>query len=78
MGQAEKDCKDRTNRTGLPAQGCKNKTTQARQKGDNSRKDSQNRQLDRTGRSIQPEWDRQNRTSRTGQADRRDRTGFLE
>jgi hypothetical protein len=43
MGQAEQDCKDRTNRTGLPAQGCKNKTSPARQKVEDSRKDSQNR-----------------------------------
>jgi hypothetical protein len=34
MGQAEQDCKDRTNRTGLPAQGCKDKT--ARQVPDSS------------------------------------------
>jgi hypothetical protein len=43
MGQAEQDCKDRTNRTRLPAQGCKKRTAWARQKGEDSRKDSQNR-----------------------------------
>jgi hypothetical protein len=43
MGQAEQDCKERTNRTELPEQGCKSKTARARQKGEDSRKDSQNR-----------------------------------
>jgi hypothetical protein len=43
MGQAGRiRLQDSTNRTGLPAQGCKNKTAQARQKGEDSRKDSQN------------------------------------
>ncbi len=43
MDRAEQNCKNRTNRTGLPAQGCKNKTAQARKKGKDGRKDSQNR-----------------------------------
>ncbi len=43
MGQEEQDCKDRTNRTGLPAQGYKSKTARARQKGEDSRKESHNR-----------------------------------
>jgi hypothetical protein len=75
MVQAEQDCKDRT--PGLPARGCKKKTARARQKERTAENTARTGQLDRTGISIQPEWDNQNRTYRTGQADMRDRTGLL-
>jgi hypothetical protein len=53
MGQAEQECKDRTNRTGLPAQGCKNTTAQARQKKRaTAEKTARTEQLNRTGKSI--------------------------
>jgi hypothetical protein len=74
MGQAEQDCKDRTNRTGLPAQGCKIRQPGQDNKETTAEKTARTGQLDRTGRSIQPERDSQNGTSRTRQTDRRDRT----
>jgi hypothetical protein len=81
MGQAEKECQDRTTRTGLPAQDCSKKRAMAGQKRENRGKDSQNRTArTRQPGTIQPERDSQNgsqnRTTRTVQPDRTDKTGL--
>jgi hypothetical protein len=78
MGQAEKtaraeltehpDCQHRAAKIRQPRQDKKERTAE---------NTGRTGHLDRTDRSIQPEWDNQNRTSRTGQADRGDRTGLL-
>jgi hypothetical protein len=78
MGKAGQDCKDRTNRTGLPAQGCKNKTARTRQKEMTAEKTARTGQLDRTGRSIQSEPDSQNETVRKGHPGQGKQTGETE
>ena len=82
MGQPEWDGQNKTARTELTEQDCQHRAAKIRQpeqdkKEMTAEKTARTGQLDRTGRSIQPERDSQNRTSRTGQADGRDRTGLL-
>jgi hypothetical protein len=62
MGQSEQDCKDRANRTGLPAQDGQHRAVKIRQPRHNimettAEKTARTGQLVRTGRSIQPERD---------------------
>jgi hypothetical protein len=86
MGQAEQDCKDRTNRTGLPAQDFQHRAAKIRQPGQDKKettaeKTARTRQLDRTGRIFsaqtgQSEQDIQGRASRQERQNRTSSTAL--